>query len=110
MTAATIPAAEVAARIARLITGLPIGADHLTPEQVSGAFFRVSFEAEKLGREYAAQQGCGACLQELPPTDEPFARSDVSAGQGSFIPDEQIRILVLAPDLGVGRQWHVHHT
>lgn len=55
MTAATIPAAEVAARIARLITGLPIGADHLTPEQVSGAFFRVSFEAEKLGREYAAQ-------------------------------------------------------
>lgn len=55
MTAATIPAAEVAARIARLITGLPIGADHLTPEQVSGAFFRVSLAAEKLGREYAAQ-------------------------------------------------------
>lgn len=55
MTAATIPAAEVAARIARLITCLPIGADHLTPEQVSGAFFRVSLEAEKLGREYAAQ-------------------------------------------------------
>ncbi|MDR3015237.1 MAG: hypothetical protein LBV56_07330 [Delftia acidovorans] len=55
MTANTIPAAEFAARLAGLITGLPIGADNLTPEQVSGAFFRVSMEAEKLGREYAAQ-------------------------------------------------------
>lgn len=55
MTAATVPAAEFAARLAGLITGLPIGADSLTPEQVSGAFFRVSLEAEKLGRQYAAQ-------------------------------------------------------
>jgi hypothetical protein len=50
-----VPAAEVAARLAGLITGLPIGADNLTPEQVSRAFFRVSLEAEKIGREYAAQ-------------------------------------------------------
>ena len=55
MTATTIPAAEVAQRLAGLITGLPIGADSLAPEQVSSAFFRVSFEAEKLAREYAAQ-------------------------------------------------------
>lgn len=55
MTATTIPAAQFAAQLAGLITGLPIGADNLTPEQVSGAFFRVALEAEKLGREYAAQ-------------------------------------------------------
>ena len=55
MTRAPVPAAEVAARLAGLITGLPIGADHLTHEQVSSAFFRVSLEAEKIGREYAAQ-------------------------------------------------------
>lgn len=55
MTAATIPAAEFAQRLTGLITGLPIGADNLTPEQVARAFLRVSLEAEKLGREYAAQ-------------------------------------------------------
>ena len=55
MTATTIPAAEFAQRLAGLITGLPIGADNLTHEQVVRAFLRVSMEAEKLGREYAAQ-------------------------------------------------------
>ena len=55
MTATTIPAAQFAAQLAGLITGLPIGADNLTHEQVVRAFLRVSMEAEKLGREYAAQ-------------------------------------------------------
>ncbi len=55
MTTTTIPAAQFAAQLAGLITGLPIGADNLTPEQVARAFLRVSLEAEKLGREYAAQ-------------------------------------------------------
>ncbi|MBD9583004.1 hypothetical protein IB269_16550 [Delftia sp. DLF01] len=55
MTAATVPAAKFAAQLAGLITGLPIGAENLSHEQVARAFLRVSLEAEKLGREYAAQ-------------------------------------------------------
>jgi hypothetical protein len=55
MTAATIPAAEFAARLAGLITGLPMGVTHITPEQATSAALRLSLEAEKLGREYAAQ-------------------------------------------------------
>ena len=54
MTAATIPAAEFAQRLAGLITGLPIGTEVLTHEQAASAFYRVSLGAEKLALEHAA--------------------------------------------------------
>ncbi|MFC4923632.1 hypothetical protein [Delftia deserti] len=54
MTVGTVTSSEFAARLAGLITGLPIGTDVLTHEQAASAFYRVSLGAEKLAREYAA--------------------------------------------------------
>lgn len=97
MTAATIPAAEVAQRLAGLITGLPIGADSLAPEQVSSAFFRVSFEAEKLAREYAERARlCAELLHKHLPEHFPDPAELVlmwHAGQWWVLVDITLRML-----------------
>jgi hypothetical protein len=55
VTAATVPAHELAARLALCATGLPDGAQTLTAREAASACWRLSFALDKLAREYAAQ-------------------------------------------------------